>query len=458
MYEMKDAARQFVQLLRDVLLGPLPEATADFDDAVLESDKRARHLGYLVIVTIFFAGGIWAAVAPLESAARGQGVVQVEGSSKPIQHLEGGIVREILVTSGDYVREGQALIRLESAQFISEQQIVSGRLWAMAARIDRLKSERDDLEEVSFTSGVQNESHERAMTAIYSETALFKARRADRLGEIAVLEQRISQLEKQMLGDEAVVRAKQKIAQSLQTEITDLNELLSDGYVDKQRIRQLDRSLADVLGAISELQANIAADQISAEEARLKITQLAKRFITRVVDELSASQEAYFDLEQQYISVTDKVNRSTIKSPISGYVMAVLPKSEGAIVTSGTDLMRIVPDIGNLVIDVQIMPMDIDRIRVGQEAEVRFAVFKDSYTVTGRLSKISADSMVDENTGQPFYEAKVELFEEDVALLGAQELVPGMPADVLIKTGSRTLLGYITSPLQRMFENSLIED
>ena len=102
--------------------------------------------------------------------------------------------------------------------------------------------------------------------------------------------------------------------------------------------------------------------------------------------------------------------------------------------------------------------MDIDRIRVGQEAEVRFAVFKDSYTITGELVRISADSMIDEITGNAYYEAKVELFESDMELLGGYELVPGMPADVLVKTGSRTLLGYITSPLQRMFENSLIED
>ena len=455
---MRDAARQFAEFMSKALTGSLPEAAADFDDAVLESDKRARRLGYFVIALIFFVGGIWAAVAPLESAARGQGVVQIEGSSKPIQHLEGGIVSEILVTSGDYVTEGQALIQLESAQFEAEQQITFGRLWAMTARLDRLKSERDDLEEVRFSSALVNQPYERAQMAMDSETALFKARRADRLGEIAVLKQRINQLEKQMSGDDAVAVAKQKIAESLQTEIADLNELLSDGYVDKQRIRQLERSLADVLGAVSELRANIAADEVAAEEARLKITQLTKRFITAVVDELTESQEAYFDLEQQHIAVTDKVDRSTIRSPISGYVMAVSPKSAGAIVISGTDLMQIVPDIGKFVIDVQMSPLDIDRIRVGQEAEVRFAVFKDSYAISGELTNISADSMVNESTGEPFYEAKVELFEEQLELLGDEELVPGMPADVLVKTGSRTLLGYITSPLHRMFENSLIED
>lgn len=455
---MLDDVKAFWQVIKAMLTGTVPGSVEGFDQSVIDSDRNARNIGYLIIAAVFVGFGGWAAFAPLESAARGMGVVQVQGSSKPIQHLEGGIVSDILVTSGDYVAEGQALIQLESAQFVAEQQITSGRLWAMAAKLDRLKSERDDLTEVRFSAALRNEAHERAKTAIGSETALFNARRADRLGEIAVLEQRISQLQKQMQGDEAVVKAKQNIAESLQTEIADLNDLLSDGYVDKQRIRQLDRSLAETLGAISELRAKIASAQVSVEEARLKITQLTKRFITGVVDELTESQEAYFDLEQKYIAVTDRVDRSTIRSPVSGYVMAVLPKSVGAVVRSGTDLMQIVPDVGKFIVDVQMSPMDIDRIRVGQEAEVRFAVFKDSYTVTGELTKISADAMVNESTGQPFYEAKVELFEEDMALLGEEELVPGMPADVLVKTGSRTLLDYLTSPLQRMFENSLIED
>ncbi|MDA0892726.1 MAG: HlyD family efflux transporter periplasmic adaptor subunit, partial [Proteobacteria bacterium] len=140
------------------------------------------------------------------------------------------------------------------------------------------------------------------------------------------------------------------------------------------------------------------------------------------------------------------------------YVMALKPNPIGAVVGRGEPLLEVVPDVEKLVIDVQMSPMDIDRIRIGQEAEVRFAVFKDSYTVTGQLVKLSADSLVDETSGRPYYQAKVELSEADMGLLGEYVLVPGMPADVLVKTGSRTLLGYITSPLQRMFENSLIED
>ena len=138
--------------------------------------------------------------------------------------------------------------------------------------------------------------------------------------------------------------------------------------------------------------------------------------------------------------------------------MALAPKSVGAVIGSGEPVMQIVPDTENFVIDAQMSPMDIDRIRLGQEAEVKFSVFKDSYSITGELVKISADAMMDERTGVSYYKATVELMDEDLDLLSGEELVPGMPASVLVKTGSRTLIGYLTSPLQRMFEKSLTED
>ena len=138
--------------------------------------------------------------------------------------------------------------------------------------------------------------------------------------------------------------------------------------------------------------------------------------------------------------------------------MALSPKNIGAVIGSGEPVMQIVPDTENYVIDAQMSPMDIDRIRLGQEAEIKFSVFKDSYSITGELVKISADAMMDERTGVPYYNATVELMDEDLDLLSGQELVPGMPATVLVKTGNRTLMSYLTSPLQRMFEESLTED
>lgn len=455
---MKESFQQFVRVIKDVLRGPVPEGAENFDESVLESDRKTRLMGYWVVAIVFGGFGLWAAVAPLESAARGQGTVQVDGNRKPIQHYEGGIVSEIFVESGDYVAVDQPLIQLDATQALAEQRIIEGRAWAKRALVDRLVSERDGAKRVVFNAELLNQQDDRARGAIASETALFDARRADRLGEIAVLNQRIAQLQSQIQGTSAVIEAKEEVAESLRAERSELAELLQEGYVDKQRIRQLERSLAQALGELAELSAQVAAAKVAIEEAELQILQLDKRFKTQVIDTLTVAQEELYDMRQRLLAINDRVRRTLISAPAAGFVLGLKPNVVGAVVAPGDDLMAIVPDVEKLVIDAKMSPMDIDRIRIGQKAEVRFAVFKDAYTITGELVKVSADSLKDDATGHAYFEAKVELLEEDLVLLGDYQLVPGMPADVLVKTGNRTLLGYLTSPLQRMFENSLIED
>lgn len=425
---------------------------------IVNSDRKAILFGYTLVAIVFGGFGLWAALAPLESAARGAGTVQVEGDTKPVQHLEGGIVAEILVSSGDYVREGQSLLRLDSTQLVAEKSIVEGRLWAKRAAVERLVSERDQLEQIAFSSSLLELSDKRALTAIENERALFAARKADRLGQIEVVSQRRSQLESQIIGLEAVISSKQSISDSLDSEVSDLKSLLSDGYVDKQRIRELERSLAQNLGELADLQARKSAALVELKEAELEILQIQNRFITEVVNDLGLAQEQLYDLAEQLRAINDRVTRSEILSPASGVVLALKPNTLGAVISPGSEIMSIVPDIDRLVIDTRLSPMDIDRLELGQEAEVRFSVFKDSYSITGVLTKLSADSLTDDETGSTYYEGKVALLEEDLTLLGNYKLIPGMPADVLIKTGNRTLLGYITSPLNRMFENAFIEE
>ena len=186
--------------------------------------------------------------------------------------------------------------------------------------------------------------------------------------------------------------------------------------------------------------------------------QLDKRFIKEVVDEITVVQEQVYDVMQRINVITDKLERTTVKTPITGIVVEVKPNTLGAVLGPGQDLVIIVPDSDRLIIDVHLSPMDIDRLIVGQEAEVRFSVFKDAYTITGTLVKLSADSVQDEVTGEAFFRGKVRLNENDIELLGDEKLVPGMPAEVMIKTGTSTFLSYITSPLARIMDNSLIED
>ena len=455
---MRDSIFDFLRLLRSVLFEKPAAGIPLEGQDVLNSDGPVRAFGYGVVVFVFFGLGAWAGCAPLESAALGRGTVQVEGDSKPVQHLEGGIVSEIPVSAGDFVTEGQAVLQLDATQYNAQLRMVEGSFWAQRAALDRLISERDGLDTPKFSSWLAVVEDERASTALENERRLFAARLADRRGEVSVLEQQIAQLENQIVGITLVAEAKTEVASSLETEISDLSELFEEGYVDKQRLRELDRSLAQILGEIAEFEAKHASALVAIEETRLKILQYEKRFISQVVDRITVLQEELHDSQQRMVALSDKVARSTITAPVSGEVVKVVPNTQGAVVLPGEELMMIVPDNDRLLIHVQLSPMDIDRLSIGQDAEVRFAVFKDAYTISGRLVNLSADTIVDEISGEPFYEGKVELEKADIGLLGGERLVPGMPAEVLIKTGTRTLLSYLVSPLSRMFEASLTED
>lgn len=455
---MRSEIKDFARVIREALLGATPAPADENDQAVLDSDKTVRWFGYSIFTLVFLGLGTWAGFAPMESAAIGAGTVQVEGDSKVIQHLEGGIVSEILVSSGDYVQENQALLQLDRAQLSAQLSIELGQHWSRRAALDRLISERDSLLSISFSQWLAEVRDERAQTAIANEKTLFKARLADREAELAVIQQQANIYQSQVKGVEAALRARKEVAFSLEEEITDLRALLQEGYVDKQRIRQLERTLANTLGEISELEERAAGTRVAIEETQLRAVQLDKRFIKQVVDEITVVQEQVYDLKQRINVITDKLERTTVKSPIAGIVVEVKPNTLGAIVRPGEDLVTIVPDSDLLVVDVHLSPMDIDRLFVGQEAEVKFSVFKDAFTITGTLVKLSADSVIDEVTGETFFRGKVRLHENDIRLLGDESLVPGMPAEVLIKTGASTFLSYITSPLERMLDNSLIED
>lgn len=412
----------------------------------MESDRTDRKLGVLLIVFFLGVGGIWSGCAPLESAALAPGVVQVEGKRKAIQHLEGGIVAEILVSNGDRVQKGETLVLLDAAKDRAELKIVSGRLTNAMAEVDRLRSERDDRSSIEISAQLTDAylRDENARSAIASETALFEARRADRIGEVNVLKERIK-------GFESLATSKEFMLDSFEQEMLDLSELLEEGYVDKQRLRELERSRSRVTGELADT-------RLQTVESRLQILQLSKRFKTEVVDQLTQAQEQLYDLEQQFTAINDRVYRATVRAPVEGTVLNLQPNTIGGVIRQGDTIMEVVPDASKLVVEARITPMDIDRIRLGQAAEIRFGVFKDAYLLSGVLTKVSADRLVDASTDVPYYAAEVRLLDADLFLLEDNVLVPGMPAEVLIKTGARTMLGYLTSPMHRVFSHALIED
>lgn len=426
----------------------------------LDDDRDTRRMGYGIVLALMAVVLVWGGLAPLQSAAIAPGIVQVEGQRKSIEHLEGGIVAEILVKRGERVSKGQTLLVLDATQADAELKIIEGRRYQVTALVQRLEAERDNFEKLSFSQELlrAGEIDQRAQVAMSSQSTLFAARLLDRRGEVEVLEQRIKQIDEQLNGLLAVKGSSEAVAVSLSDEVSDLSALLADGYVDKRRLRELERSRTQVLGEIADIDAQIGGMKAAIGEAELQILQLDKRFKTSVIDELTEALSQLYDIEKRHTATSDRVSRAVISSPADGYVLGLATTTVGTVIAPGEQLMEIVPTIDSLVVEARISPMDIDRVRIGQSAEIRFAVFKDAYLVSGELVNLSPDRLIDAATDMPFYAAEVKISKEDMALLGGMKLVPGMPAEVLIKTGQRTMLGYVTSPMSRTFSRSLIED
>jgi epimerase transport system membrane fusion protein len=275
-----------------------------------------------------------------------------------------------------------------------------------------------------------------------------------------VLNQRISQISSKIHGLQGQIDSKKQLVISYAEEIKDQKELLAEGFADRQHLRELERNHAIQSGEIAQLNAEIATNQMLISETRLQILQVQKQFQEEVAGKLSEAQAKLNEANERVAATKDKLERVVIKAPASGMVLGLAAHTENGVITPGNPILDIVPQDAELVIEAQVSPMDIDRVTVGLQAEVRFSAFKQSKTpkMEGKVINISPDRFVDEKTGNPYYLARVELIPESKKKLGDLQLLPGMPAEVLIKTGERTLFQYLAQPVTNFFARSFIED
>ena len=427
------------------------------------SAQRPRRRGLLILAITFGAFGLWTLLAPLQSAALAPGTVVVKGSRKNVEHLEGGIVAEIVAKDGHDVRAGDLLLRLDDTQARAQLEIAQGRLHAVAARQARLLAERDGAERIEWPAQLLERSAEdpQIQDAMQSQSQLFSARRSAQLGQIDVLRQRIQQLQAQVEGLEATIDGKQKLLHSFTEEADDLRELLEEGFADQLRLREQERNTASTEAEIAQHRADTARLRIQIGSTRLEILQLQKEFHTAVVDELDTTQNELFDLREQVQVSRDRANRTAIVAPTDGVIVGMKMTTIGEVVRPGETLLYVVPQQVELIVEAQVKPVDIDRVHNGQLADIRFSSFKSQTTpvIEGEVISLSADALTPEQPGgRPYYLARVQVSEEGYQLLDELELVPGMPAEVLINTGSRTLFQYLTRPVRDAFARSLIED
>ena len=428
----------------------------------LRSDLRASSLFGVAVIAIFLGGGIlWAVRAPLSGAVIANGVIGFESKRQTVQHLEGGIIKEILVRDGDVVTQGQLLIRLDDTQPRASLDLLLGRRNAAAALEARLKTERDRRGAVSFPDWLLAlDSDASVHQALEGERRIFEARRDTMASQIAVLNQRIAEFGEEIKGLEGEIAADDTQTDLILEEIEAVDALLKKGLERKPRLLALQRRLAEIEGSRSSGRARIARVNQSIGEANLRITELATTRINEAVEQLREVQSSLFDIEERLNASRDVLARTEIRAEQAGAIVDLQVHTKGGVIAPGEDLLDIVPGEDLLIIEARIDPKDIDVVSWGLPARVRFTAFnqRNAVPMDGRVISVSADNLVDERTGEAYYLARIKLDRDPAEFLDGVRLYPGMQAEVMIVTGSRTALEYIMSPVRQSMGRALRED
>ena len=436
----------------------MPPAQESISDQL--GTRRSVLVGTTIILIFFGIFGAWAVFAPLDSAAIASGKLAVENNRKVVQHLEGGIVKEILVRDGEAVKTGQPLIRLVSIQPRAQLQLIRGQRNALLARAARLRAERDGNVGLSFPEELTAQGDDsRVQETMLGQLNIFAARRDAIEGKRQILGQRVAQFREEIAGIEAQIWSADEQLVLIEDELTGLQTLFAKGLTPKSRILELQRRKAEIQGERGQNLSAIARAKQNITEAEIRIFELRTEQVSEVVSELREVEIELLAVQERLGSAEDVQRRTDVVSPADGVIVDMQITNVGAVIQPGERLLDVVPGNEKLVIDARVAPTDIDVVYPGLPAQVRLVAFNQRITPTveGAVTSVSADSLIDEATGESYFTARIEISNPDDPTLDGLVLLPGMPAEVLIRTGERTLLQYLLSPVQQSFTRSLTE-
>jgi HlyD family secretion protein len=400
----------------------------------------------LALLLIVGVGG-WALMAQLSGAIVATGSVKVDRNLKALQHRDGGIISEIAVREGDFVRKGQVLLRLDDVQTRAELSIVTSQLTELTARRARLVAERDGQAQLQFPDGFVESSPEAAATA-NSEVNLFRGDRTHRDSQKEQLELRIAQTDKEISGLDAQRVAKVDEIRLVQSENSKLKDLFSRGLIENIRIYTADREAARLDGSRGEVEAGIARARATISEIRLQIIAIDQTARTEAQRELTTVEAKLSELQDRRVAIEDRLSRTDIRAPLAGYVNELSVHTIGGVITPAERLITLVPENATLRIEAKLLPGDIDQVEVGQPARLLFSAFNRNTTpeLPGKVVYVSPATTRDTVTGDIYYLADVEIKAADMDKLGKRKLIPGMPVEVYISTEQRSAISYLTKP------------
>lgn len=416
-------------------------------------------LGLVLAVALIGGVGGWAFTARLSGAVIATGAVKVDQNLKQVQHLDGGIVSEILVREGDFVQAGQVMFRLDDAQTRAELSILTAQIHEAEARRARLVADRDGHAAIAFPAHLAKDDPVLS-EIVGGETRLHAGNLANRSNQRRQLALGILQIE-----DEVVALRAQRAALADEVALVEgsylrINDLHTSGLVETFRIDEAKRDLVQLRGRLGELDANIARSKSRVSEVQMRILAIDEVARTEAQRELGLVESRLQELSDRVTVARQRLLRTEIRAPIAGRSNALSVFTVGGVITPAEVLATIVPDGARLSIEVQLPVTAIDQVYVGQPARVRFPAFNHRTTpeLRAKVSYISASSTVGGPDAAPFYIGNVELLPEEKAQLDGLELMPGMPVEVYLTTQEQTAMAYFARPLLDQYERALREE
>ncbi|MDO5705009.1 MAG: HlyD family type I secretion periplasmic adaptor subunit [Paracoccus sp. (in: a-proteobacteria)] len=419
-------------------------------------------LGIISILVLFAGFGGWAALSRISGAVVASGQVEVQSSRQVVQHLDGGIVDEILVTDGETVAAGDPLIRLDGALLETELAIVEGQYFELLARRGRLEAERADATEISFPADLITaaDTSPEVQALKEGQQSLFHARTDTITQSLDQLTKQSEQVAAQIDGLDAQEAALTRQRELLEQELVDQRSLLQKGLAQAPRVLALEREAARLDGQIGEIDANRA--QAETRRTEIGIESLRITAARRETAETELRDQGYRELElaERRRGLTEQIARLEIRAPVSGVIHELQVRTPRSVIRPAEPLMYLVPQDRPLIIGARVAPINVDEVHPGQQVKLVFSAFSSRTTpeIDGKIIRVSPDAMMDEVTRMPYYRAEVTIPPGEMTKLGSLALIPGMPVEVFIQTGERSPISYLVKPLADYFNRAFREN
>lgn len=418
-------------------------------------------VGSAVLLALLVA---WAQFTLIGGAVISPGQAVVRGKPKMVQSLDGGIVERIDVVNGDFVTQGDLLMRLDPTLLQVNLDIARTRLAEALALKARLTAEQLDEPVPQF----DNEGFswpalpfEKPDTAVPEavQRQIFQARHALLTGQREQLGEKVQQFRHQISGVEGMIAAQEEQLALLERELGNIQKLFAEGLTRESQMLELQRARAGLMGEIAENRAEIARIENAIRDAELEVVQAERQFKEKVVTDLGTATRDAEELVLEIVTTTKQLGRIDIRAPASGIVHEMQVTTVGGVVSPGGTIMQVIPSDEGVEFELKLEPRYIDQVHVGQKAQVVFPSFDPRATprVDGHVTAISPTSVVDQATGQSFYRLELSITPEEIARLGDVEFLPGMPVEAFLETGDRSALSYLLHPLTAQLNRAFRE-